>query len=654
MLTDQEVSDVLFGNNVGTQQVKPKGQQPSQGMSDEEVASVLFSDSQKTEGSIKSFDIGANSDETNSNRELPFLDLAQLAFKSESGKVGFLKEKYKFVNQDPKTGNISAGDSPDKLVSYDPAGIENGYLGFMANAVSMIPEIAGQIMGATGGTALAPGVGTIAGGGTGSLLGTAVKQGIGDLLPGGKATAEERATDQILSGLFGAGGEGLGIALKGAGKYLIKPQMTRLLDKGVQADVEGGKVLKTMAKTFKFLASVDEKDTVDAGIYGFNRVLTPKYTDPRYVTNITKEIVDGVIERNSAVGNNVGIGDKWAISKFGNESVELRDIGSKLLEDLSLGRIGFINPVSNTIDESAFSSASDLKAFKNIASEFFSTNPRTGQLLPKNSTFENLLETRKRMDQFLDNYSKSENGNVYAHNAISDFVSGVRNKLAQTTVPKGVNMELPGVAEKVLNTNKYLKANKELSSWKSDLELLKNNGLNISDMKVLRNSIRNGEVLNSNIETFVKRLQDKTFSTSDTFKNIVEQLPKRYAGGGIKGSEGTIFDEIRKFNAAQGFYGSNPNLLRFGSIASYAGMFGVGFADSKQDKAASLVGGLLLGTPAGASALLKGGEKLFKFSPKQAFKQASKGVNFKSERVSIALLSSLFRQIEKESSSKPK
>jgi len=671
MPSDQELKEILFGNSesqaaqpaVATEQapqqqmqqpMQQTSQQPQSQGSQEELNSILFGNNDTaTADSAETFDIGLNNQQ---ERELPFADLAQLAFKSDSGKVGMLKTKYKFVEQNPETGKILAGNSPLEMTEYDPAGMDNGFLGVVANAISMVPEVAGQIGGAVGGMALAGGnpLGALPGGGAGSVLGTSAKQMIGNALPGGAYTAEEAAIDKISSGLFGAGGEGLSIALKGAGKHLIKPQLTRMLDAGLKGSAEPSKALKTIAKIFKFTASVDEKDVVDAGVYGFNKTLIPKYSDKKYVGNITRDVVEGVVEHDKALGNLVNQGDDWAKAKFGSQSVEMRDIGTNLLNKLSEKDIGFINPVNGSINVKAFASTSDFRAFKNIADEFFATNPKSGQLLPKNMKFEDLLLTRKRMDQFLKNYSNSENGNVYASNAMQEFVSGIRKKLAEKTLPKGINASDPKVMEQVLNRNPYLKANKLFSEWKKDLDLLQQNGLDVGDMSKLKSSITEGGVFNSRVESFVKKMQDKTFSSSGQFKKIVEQLPKRYNGGGINGTEGTIFDEIRKFNAAQGFASANPNFLRFGSIASYAGLFGLGLSDSKEGKIASLAGGLLAGTPAGASMILRGGENLMKNVPRSLARSAEKRLNFQSNRTATAMLSSLLRQQEKENSRQPK
>lgn len=579
---------------------------------------------------------------TPQDQELPFSDLAQLAFKSDSGKVGFLKNKFNFVEQNPETGKILVGNSPADAIEYDPTGFENGYLGFLANAISMVPEIAFQIGGATLGAATRNPLAVISLGGAGAVAGSTFKQQIGNMLPGGAFTPEEAAVDNIISGVFSAGGEALGMALKGAGKNIIKPQLTKMFDAAIEASPEKEKMLSNIAKVFKFTSAVDEKDVVDAGMYGFNKVINPKYSDNKYVSTITKDVVEGVLDHNKTMGEMVEQGDKWALSRFGNKSVELRDIGTALLDRLSQPDIKFINPVSRTLNREAFTKPEDFKVVKNILGEFFSTNKKTGQLLPRNKSFGDLLLTRKRMDSFLKGYQNSSNVNPVASNAINEFLSGIREKLAQETVPKSVNVADPKIMEQVVNNNPFLKANKLFSAWKKDLELLANNGLDVSDMKELRSSVTSSGVLNSKVESFVKRLQDKTFSTSGAFKKIVEQLPKKYPGGGIGGTEGTIFDEIRKFNAAQGFSNANPNFLRFGSIASYAGLFGLGMSDSKQNKLLSLAGGLLLGTPAGVGNLLKGSESLATNIAKQSGRKF-KPLSFQSERVVTSLLSNLLK-----------
>lgn len=569
------------------------------------------------------------------------IDRARYGFGNEEGMIADLKTKFPIVTKDEQSGAVLVGSNPRNLTPVDPDGFFNDFMGELADAVGMVPVIASQIAGAALGSAGGP-AGTIVGGGLGAGVGEGIKQGFGESMGVYKAKVEEKVTDALISTAFGASGEALGQALK-VGGQVIKPQIAKLMDRGVQASANPNRTLQAIAKGFKVTAGVDEKDVVEAGMYGFNNTLNAPYTKEGYLDKIATDFIEGVIKHNEYLGEQVAAGDKWALSKFGNKKLELRPLGTELLNALSSDRIGLVDKATHTLNRGAFTEAKDYKSVKQLFDLFFKQNPN-GELLPRNLSFAQVLDYRKRADSGLRGYFNSIAKNPQAENAITEYISGLRGMLAETTVPKGMKL-----TEDLVEKSPYLRANRVFSEWKKDIDLLKANGLNISDVSDLSDMFRSGTVVSSKLDSFMKNLQNKSSSAHKAFQIIADKIPVKYPGKGLGGAAGTVYDELRKYSAAQGFVKTNPNFLRLQSIATMAGL---GFLVDRKTPAGLGVGtglGLLLGTPAGASAVLKGGEALFRNAPRslgQTFRKNIKGLPGKrTERYGAAVLSRLLESV---------
>lgn len=523
-----------------------------------------------------------------------------LSFADDQGREKYLSDRFKFVERLPN-GKFAVGDTPDTVAPIDPEGMFNDILGDLADITAVIPTIAGQITGGILGAPLGPG-GVIAGGGVGAAVGEAISRGIGKLAGVDIRAAEEQATDIAIAGAFGAIGEGIGQAFKWAGRGLSNIAK-RSIDKAVRSANNPSKVLQTLAKIFKVTAAVPEDDLIIAGTYGFNNTLRAPYNNFTHGNVLATKLVSGVVRRTKALGKMVGVGDDWAKANFGSRSIEMRQIGMKLLRDLSDPSVGIIDDIGR-LNRGAFTEAADFRTMKQLTDLFFAKNPKTGQLLPKNLKVGQLIDFKKRMSSALKSYFKSGRVNKGAERSIAQYLDEVTTGIARETTGTG----LQGM------NNPYIKANQAFRNWRENLKLLKANGLDLEDMTELKSYIRNvdGEkmLLSRAIGDFSRKLEDKAFETRQAFDIIAKEIGVKFHGGGVGGTLGTLSDELNKYNAAQSFLKANPNLLRLGAITTMIGVSQYVSPTTPEGLVIRMALGLTLGTPVGAKFLLKGGEKL--------------------------------------------
>lgn len=542
---------------------------------------------------------------TDQQSALSLAERVVFSFGDDPGKEEFLKGKFKHVQKLPN-GKFAVGDDPKNLSPVDPEGVFNDMLGDVADMAGLVPVITGQIIGATTGFLGTGGIGTVAGGAGGAALGQGVSTAIGRSLGVRKGKAEEEATDIAIAGAFGAVGEGIGKALKFAGKGLSQLAKNSL-DRGIARSADPSKTVGTLSKMFKLTAAVDVDNTIVAGAYGFNNALGPKYMNEAYSRTLMTQFAKGLILKNKALGRMVGSGDAWAVRNFGNKVVESQAAGVKLLNVLKSDRVGIVDSAGR-LNKGAFSEAKDFNTIKNITDSFFTKNPKTGQLIPKSLNVRQSIDLKKKAQTSLSKYFKSEGKDPLVERSLAQYLSEVNAGIANSTLPTGITLNT--VAKEALSNNRYINANKAFAQWKNDLKLLKSNGLDIEDVGELKELFRGGKIVFQKLESFFERFKTKNSSAQEAFAEVADKLPVKFNGGGIGGTLGTLTDELKKYNAAQGFSNANPNFLRMTSLAAMVGL-NLGRDDPKS---AAITGGigLLFGTPAGARVLLRGGEKVLK------------------------------------------
>lgn len=566
---------------------------------------------------------------------ISIMERLKLSFADDAGREKHLKNKFSIVERLPN-GKFVVGNSPDQIAPIDPEGVFNDVLGDLADVVSEIPILAGQIGGATLGTLAQPGIGTVLGGAAGAGTGQSISAGIGQTLGVREAKAVEEATDVAIASAFGAGGEILGQGLKHAGRGLAKLAKTRL-DKAVKSSANPPKMLQALGKIFKVTAAVNPDDVVTAGLYGFDEALSPKYMNKEYSQELMTKFTKGLILRNKALGKMVGQGDDWAVKNFGKDLVNIEPASNKLLQLLSDPKVGMLDDLGR-LNPRAFTEASDFKAIRNLTESLFAKRMADGSLVPRKLSVKQLIDFKKQSKPLLNKYFKSTGKNPLVERGIAQYLDEVSQLTGLATLPKGVT----SLTDDVIAGNPYLKANRAFSNWKQNINLLKQNGLDVTDINDLGKLIRNGNIVSDKMERFFEAFNKKGSSAQKSFELIAQDLPVKFSGKGINGTVGTLADELKKYNAAQGFANANPNFLRIGAIS---GLVGVNLGRDDPGEAALSGGlGLLLATPAGTRLLLRAPSKL-KAIPKTASSVLKHRID---RRIATSTLSTLLRQADKE------
>lgn len=566
---------------------------------------------------------------------LSLQDRLIFAFGDDRGKEQFLQKRFAVVARDPETGFFMAGNSPDDLLPVDPKGITNDFFGDLADHANLIPLIAAQMMGSAAGAPAGP-AGVIAGGAVGAGLGEAANKAIGKAFGVNTQNATEAATDTVISALFGATGEGIGQGLKGAAN-VMKPAVARFLSKGVSTSPNPSHTLNMLGKIFRFTARVDEQDVVDAGIYGFDKTLTGPYTNPGHLGKLTTDFIKGTLKHNEDLGRAVNAGDTWAMRTAGHRVLPAQAIGQDLLDTLASPRVGIIDAQGH-LSRAPFTDPKDYRTVKQMLDLFFESEG--GAYRPRALNFREALDYKKRLGRPLTSYFKSQNSNPEVEIGVSRYFDGLRQMMEEVTMPPSAQ------GATLAANNPFIRANRAYSDWKKDLELLQRNGLDITDTSKFDDFVRDGKLLDQKVETFMKSLQHKTASSQEAFSRVADQIPVKFGGGGVGGKLGTLYDELKKYNAAQGFRNANPDFLRLGAVAGLLGVTGILDRSTAEGKLGMLGAGFLIGTPKGASILLKGGSKVANIPGNMLKATASQSARAgsKTERVGIALLSQLLRQ----------
>lgn len=235
---------------------------------------------------------------------LNFADMLKMASLNDpQSQQEFLRSKFRFAEPtlDPMsgqpTGQFQVGNDPNNLVPIHPGGIGDTAMSVLASAASTIPSIGGQIAGAAAGAAagslVAPGVGTIAGGLIGAGLGAAggemVKNKLASKVPG--FDPAKAHTDEIISGLFGVAGEGLGQVVNFGAKNFIAPKIAAALDGAIAKSDNPSGAVTMMTRILKFTSNMDEKEAVKGYQLGWGNIAKNHANwNPDEIDNIAKDV----------------------------------------------------------------------------------------------------------------------------------------------------------------------------------------------------------------------------------------------------------------------------------------------------------------------------------------------------------------------------
>lgn len=310
-------------------------------MSSEELSNELnkYYQSKQQDSSFPSLSTG----ETQKS-PIGFTDMLKMAsLNSPQEQQNYLKSKFKFAepNQD---GSFSVGDDPTNLTPINAGNMGDAALSVLAKGAAMIPSIAGQIAGAASGAALGtlaeggiPGPGTIIGGiigaGGGSFAGEASKNALASKIPG--FDPEKAATDNVISGLFGAAGEGLGQAIGFGAKNYIAPKLAAALDGAIAKSDNPSAAVGFMSKVMNFVSGVDQKEVAKGYQLGFKNIYANHANlNPDEIDNIAQKITQGYIQKKGIATSSIDKAEESMLKNNPDAAVKtsgiLTDFSSQL------------------------------------------------------------------------------------------------------------------------------------------------------------------------------------------------------------------------------------------------------------------------------------------------------------------------------------
>lgn len=576
-ISDDQVRQILAG----------KSTQPS----------MPATETTETPATESTFDTGVD---TQNQSPLSLVDRAKLSFADDAGREAFLRTKFSHIEKLPN-GKFAVGNDPRALAPIDPEGMFNDVLGDMADIVSEIPVIAGQVGGAIAGSPAGP-AGIIGGGALGSGMGEGFKKAIGKGLGVNQQDPMEVATDIAISTAFGGIGEGLGQAGKAVAGRVIAPKLQKMLDDVVlQHQVVGkdpGKFVKGLAKVINITAGVDEDATLTAGRYGFQNTLSAKNLDSKTVGEIANDLVAATHAKETELGNFVQKG-AYALHKKtkGQNVVDVSTVYQDLVKELkSVGILESGNKVNQ------HSPSKGLGFFKKLLQELSGEDARIvksnkigrfGQVVGQKSNQQfvspsNKISVKKAL-QIQRGFGGAIESLEGQDRAIAiKAITNVRQQMAELASRPNVR------------AIDFIEANKAFSGFQSLTEGLRSAGMNAKDPIQATNFLLG--IGNTKNPTAVQ-----------AFQQLDNLLPTK------------VYDRAMMWNAAQKFKSSNVNLMR---LAAVGGLLGAGFGGGDPgDRLTRAAIGIAVGSPAGLRTILKTGERIGRGAVTGSLKSAQKSIN---------------------------
>ena len=555
---------------------------------------------------------------------LSFIERVQLSFADDTGRERWLKDRYKFVER-LSNGKFAVGNDPRDMRPIDPEGIFNDVLGDFADVVGAIPIIAGQIMGTTlgaAGGALAGGVGAvpgaIAGSAAGAMGGELISKLIGKSMGVNEQDAMGVATDLAIQGIFSGAGEGVAQALSKFTGSILKPNISKFFDKALKESNNPGRTLSTVAQIMKIGVGVDTTDTAEIGIRSFNKGLSAPFTNKNYSRTLTTDLINGVTERTKGLGRIFEAAEANLKKTHSEKILPIRDLGFGLINTLKSGGIEVIDQANRLNKEVLLSP--EKRAFAKLllsGKRLFNINKVDDSIMPKNISVIDYINYKKIVKPEMESLFSTKKITAPFKRAIDDFFDQVDTIMAKSTTDP---TKLAATGGNVEMANPYYAANKAYGIWKQQLEMMKDNGLDLTkpfQLSKMKMPGTGNEVLAGNVADFIEGWKGKSTTTKDTFRELVSQLSPRHnmEGIGVGGTIGNLYDKVVLYNAAQSFTNVSPNILRVSSIMSMAGL-GAGWwvggkvSDNPLSKPLGALVGYSMLSPAGAARVLKIGERL--------------------------------------------
>lgn len=602
-ISDDEVKNILFGQQTTTAQ--PQLANGQQGISDDQVKNILFGSTETQQTSDESISTML-SEAAVKPSAIGIIDRLKLSFADDRGREAELRKKFQFVER-LESGKFAVGNSPKEMTPIDPEGVFNDVIGDLADVVSEIPVIAGQIVGTGAGAAGGNVPGAIAGSAVGAGVGEAAKQGIGKALGVNDETAKEMATDIAISTAFGAAGEGISQAAKVVGQKVIAPQLVKMLAKNADdaaANGTDGKFATGVSRVFRYLAGVPEESTLTFAKYGWNEMDSAVHFDKKTVLGLVDDAVQTLDTANEKLGQ--------LVSKNKGELIA------------AARRIG---PTSNIAVEDLFKTLKSEAQRLDILDELGAINKK----YPNSEEVKPIINLMRELGEIKDGkFVATANKNIDVEKAI---------KLSESFGQKfdKVTPRVQKVFFDVLNGNEQagvVGLRQRVTSFASKIgmdDYAKANE-NYSRFLKLRENLSALDTKNpGNIEKFINRLDSLGSVPQRDLMELEKYAPKPF------------LKNWQLWNAAQDFTKANPNLLRFGAIAAALGTM-TGF-DTRNSQIGTFVGAAMLGTPAGLRVGVRAANAVGKIGGRETLKKVVEGAKKPADnRAATAVLSRLLEQ----------
>jgi len=581
-------------------------QQPS---IDQAAQEILGSQqqSQPSEASTGSFGQSQyNIDSPEDNGHGTFLERLYLgALADDKGKEKYFKDKgYQIVTRDAQ-GNLFYGNTAKDLRPFDPVGLENDVLGETADLMAQIPQIGASVLGAIAGAPAGP-MGAMAGAGAAAGAAELGMKGIGKAVGLNSQDPYEVGTDVLLSSIAGAAGEGLGQALKAATTREVAKKSFNMIEKSMAKDSfapEKAKTAKFFAKLFNVTSGVPEEKTLNVFKYGANQVFEKGAGSPEKLLGIVDEFSGNVIAQEKNLGTALGAAERQLLQHASEYKVNTAPLQKSVMK--SLNELGLIDengllttkPISGSSEQGVL-----VRAFEKLnqgAREVSSGRPTydtAGNLIRQDripvlnvnpnaeiSTKE-LLSIRNQLQTVKDS-SKSNN----FQRLLGDILHGNQDRGVY-----GIADEVSKIAGQVGDSS-YMVHRKAFANYKSILDNLTAMGLNPKTNKLSVENITKGSTEMANV---LRREMTKL----DSFN----------------GSQ--FLKKMDIWDTAQAFTSTNPNFLRFNTVAGLIGGGALVGGRTPEEKALGFAGAFTLGTPVGIKLALK----TMQAGEKGAFREGAK------------------------------
>jgi len=553
------------------------------------------------------------------------------AFADDKGKEKYFRDKgYSIVTRD-ENNNLYFGNSTKDLKPFDPKGLENDVLGEAADLIAQIPQIGASMIGGTIGAVGGP-PGAIAGAGAGAGLASLGMKGIGKSLGLNTQDPLEVGTDVLIESIAGAAGQGLGEFLKSASVREVAKKSFGLFEKQLAKEplpTEKAKTARFIAKLFNVTSGVPEDKTLNVFKYGADQVFEKGAGSPERLLNIVDELANTVTTQERNLGQALGAAETELLSKAKAHNVNTAKLQESVLSSLKeLGLIGDDGLLTTKNIGGDSEQTVLVRAFEKLnkgAREVSGGRPTfdsTGKLLrqeripvltisPNSEISANELLTIRK--QLLSVQEKTNDNNF--KRILGDIMHGNQERGLF-----GIADEVANIASKV-GDNSYIVHRKAFANYKSILDNLTSFGLNPKTNKL---SIENLTKGSTEMAQVLRREMSKLDSL--TGANFLKKMD--------------IWD------TAQAFTSTNPNFLRFNTVAGLLGGGALVGGRTPEEKALGGAGALLLGTPAGVRLGLKaigaGNKSKISSGARMAGKSIrDKMYNFSTQKATLQTLSRL-------------